>query len=258
MRLYFFDTGALTCDKSTVTLGSGAGTKIDIPVPFFLIQHPKGNLLYDTGLAKELLEDPDKHWGIVAKGYKVLMTKEQYCTAQLAQIGITPDDINYVVMSHLHMDHTGGLREFPKAKILVQRREMEWAYTADWYQKAAYIRADFDRRLKYEFIEGLEQNPYDVFGDGSVTVWLTPGHTPGHQTLLVKLPDSGSFMLTGDACYTSEILNKKVLPGVCWNAQEAVKSVKMIQHMRDNGVTIVCGHDPEEWQQWKKAPAYYE
>jgi glyoxylase-like metal-dependent hydrolase (beta-lactamase superfamily II) len=257
MKLYFFDGGALTCDKSSITLNRGAGTLIDIPITFFLIQHPQGNMLYDTGLARECLEDPDKHWGIVAKSYQFKFSKEQYITERLATVGIKPDDIKYVVMSHLHMDHTGGLREFPKAKILVQRREMEWAYTADWYQKAAYVRADFDQKLKYEYIEGLEQNPYDVFGDGSVTVWRTPGHTPGHQSVLVKLPESGSFMLTQDAIYTSEILNKKVLPGVCWNNEEAVKSIKMIQHMRDNGVNIVCGHDIDEWKQWKKAPEYY-
>ncbi len=259
MKLYFFDTGTLRCDKSSVTLGRGAGTIIDMPVPFFLIRHPEGNLLYDTGNAREVAENPESYWGISAKTFQPTMAAEQYCVDQLLKLGLKPEDINFIVVSHLHMDHAGGLRDFPNAKILVQRKEMEWAYTADFYQKIAYIREDFDYPyLKYQYIEGLEQNPYDIFGDGSVTVWFTPGHTPGHQALLVKLPKSGSFLLTGDVCHISEILNKDILPTVCWSTHETVKSIKMLRHMRDTGITVVTGHDPKEWKQYKKAPEYYE
>lgn len=258
MKLYFFNTGVLRVDKASVTLGRGAGTVIDIPVPFYLIQHPKGNLLFDTGNAKELAVDADNYVGIGAKYWKPIMEPEEYCIDQLAKIGIKPEDIKYVAMSHLHWDHAGGLREFPKAKILVQRREVEWAYTVDWWQKGAYLRADFDHKLKYEYIEGWEENPYDVFGDGSVQLLLAPGHTPGHQMLKVNLPKSGTFLLTGDAIYHNEVLNKSILPGQVWNAQETVKTIKKIRHMRDNGVTIVPGHDPEAWQEYKKAPEYYE
>ena len=205
MKLYFFDSGILRTDKSLITMGRDIGTVFDIPVPFFLIQHPKGNLLYDTGTAKELAVDARKHWGAAVDAYEPIMTKEQYCVEQLAAIGVKPEDIKYIVMSHLHLDHAGGVKDFPNAKILVQRTEMQWAYTCDFYQKGAYIKADFDLPLNYHLLEGWREDRYDVFGDGTVIIWFTPGHTPGHQTLLLKLPNSGSFMLTGDACYTSEI-----------------------------------------------------
>jgi len=258
MKLYFFNTGVLRVDKASVTLGRDAGTIIDVPVPFYLIQHPKGNLLYDTGNAREMAEHPENYIGLAAKAWKPIMTREDYCVDQLAKIGIKPEDVKYIVMSHLHWDHAGGLRDFPQAKILVQRREMEWAYTVDWWQKGAYTRADFDHRLKYEYIEGWEQNPYDVFGDGTVQILFAPGHTPGHQILLLNLPQSGRILLTGDAIYTNEVLNKSILPGQVWNAQETVKTIKIIRHLRDCGVTIVPGHDPEGWQQFKKAPQFYE
>jgi len=259
MRLYFFETGVLRCDKSLITMGRGLGTKFEVPVPFFLIQHPKGNLLYDTGNAKELAVDARKHWGAVVDAYEPIMSRDQYCVENLLKIGVKAEDINYIVMSHLHLDHAGGVKDFPNAQIFVQRSEMEWAYTCDFYQKGAYIKADFDYPLNYHFIEGWRENPYDLFGDGSVTIWFTPGHTPGHQTMLVDLPKSGKFLLTGDACYTTEILNEDVLPGLVWNCQETVKSIKKIRHIREAlGATIVTGHDPDSWKAFKKAPEYYE
>lgn len=260
MRLYFFSGGSLRCDKSLVTMGRGMGQTIEMPVPFFLIQHPKGNLLYDTGMAKEIAVDSAKHWGRVAnKAYKPMMDRGQYCTNQLEQIGVKAEDVRYVVMSHLHSDHAGGVMDFPNAKIFVQRDEMAWAHTCDFFQKLAYIKADFDRPLEYVLLEGWRENPYDVFGDGSVKIWFTPGHTPGHQALSITLPQSGTFLFTGDSCYTNEIVNKDILPGVVWNSAEAVNSIRKIRNLRDDyGMIVIPGHDLEAWSTYKKAPEYYE
>lgn len=259
MKLYFFECGVLRCDKSLITMGRDVGKKIDIPVPFFLIQHPKGTLLFDTGNAKAVAVDARKHWGVAVDAYEPIMSREQYCVDQLATIGIKPEEIKYIVLSHLHLDHAGGLADFPNAKILVQRTEMEWAYTCDFYQKAAYIRADFDLPLNYYLLEGWRDDPYDIFGDGTVCIWYTPGHSPGHQALLIRMPKSGPILLTGDCCYTEEILNEDVLPGLVWNCAETVKSIKRIRYARDVlGATIVTGHDPEGWKRFIKAPGFYE
>jgi N-acyl homoserine lactone hydrolase len=260
MRLHFFDCGTLQCDKSLITMGRDMGKMIDIPVPFFVILHPKGTLLYDTGMAKEVAEDPKRHWGKVADIYKPHMQPQQYCTNQLlSHLGIKPESVQFIVLSHLHSDHAGGLRDFPNARILVQRSEMQWAYTADFYQKPAYIRADFDHAFKYLPLEGWRDSPYDVFGDGSVQVWFMPGHTPGHQALSVRLAHSGTFLLTGDACYTNEILMKDILPGVVWNSEEAVNAIRKIRWLRDvHQMQIVPGHDPVAWEGYRKAPAYYD
>ena len=259
MKLYFFTGGSLQCDKSLITMGRGMGELIVIPVPFFLIQHPKGNILFDTGMAKEIAVDARSHWGVVVKAYKPTMTDEQYCPRQLEKIGVSPEDIRYIVMSHLHNDHAGSVMAFPKAKIFVQRAEMEWAYTCDFFQKLAYVRADFDRPLKYVFLEGWRDNPHDLFGDGTVKIWFTPGHTPGHQALSVTLPQSGTLLLTGDACYTNEIVNRNILPGLVWSSAESVNSIRRIRNLRDDyGMTVIPGHDGAAWDTYKKAPAYYE
>jgi len=259
MKLYFFECGILRCDKSLITMGRDVGTMFEIPVPFFLITHPKGNVLYDTGNAKELAIDARGHWGAVVDVYEPVMSEDQYVVNQLAKVGLKPEDITHIVLSHLHLDHAGGLRDFPHAKVYVQREELQWAYTPDFYQKAAYIRADFDVSPNWVLIEGWREDPYDLFGDGLIELWFTPGHTPGHQTMVVKLENSGPMMLTGDACYTTEILNEDVLPGLVWSCGEAVKSIKRIRYANDVlGIKIVTGHDPDGWKKFKLAPEYYD
>ncbi|SPF38451.1 N-acyl homoserine lactonase AttM [Syntrophobacter sp. SbD1] len=260
MKLYCFESGHLVMDKSMLTAGRGMGTMLTIPIPFFLIQHPKGNLLYDTGMPKELVTDARRYWGDALVDFtKPALKKEEYCVNHLAKLGIKPEDISYVVQSHLHLDHTGGVMDFPKATVLVQRKEMEWAYTADPSMKFIYMRGDFDHaHIKYRYIEGWNQNPFDVFGDGSVQILFTPGHSPGHQTLLLNLPKSGRVLLTGDACYTTENLEEEVMPGVVWSLEETRKSIEMIRHLKATGATILIGHDPDLWPTYKKAPEFYE
>ena len=173
----------------------------------------------------------------------------------LARIGIKPEDIKYVVQSHLHLDHPGGVMDFPNATVFVQRKEIEWAYTADPTMKMIYIRGDFDLpHIRYRYIEGRNQNPFDVFGDGSVQILFTPGHTPGHQSLLVNLPETGRILLTGDACYTTQNLEEEVMPGVAWNLEETRKSIEMIRHLGTTGVMTLIGHDPNLWATYRKAP----
>ncbi len=259
IKLYFFECGVLRCDKSLITMGRDAGKIIDIPVPFFLIQHPKANILYDTGNAIEVARDKHKHWGDVVKAYDPIMTEDQYVVNQLKKIGINPEDINYVILSHLHLDHAGGVGDFPNAKYVVQRRELEWAYVPDFYQKLAYIRPDFDKPVNWYLLDGYNDDKFDLLGDGKIQIWFTPGHTPGHQALWVELENSGPFLLTGDSCYTTEILNEDVLPGLVWSPPETVKSVNKLRYARDIlGATVVTGHDPEAWKTFKKAPEYYD
>jgi N-acyl homoserine lactone hydrolase len=260
MKVYCFQTGYLLMDKSILTANRGMGTICTVPIPFFLIKHPQGNLLYDTGLPKELVSEARRYWGdLVVDMIKPALKQEEYCVNRLAKLGIKPEDIKYVVQSHLHLDHTGGVMDFPKAVVFVQRREIEWAYTADPSMKPTYIRGDFDQpHIKYQYIEGWRQNPFDVFGDGSVQVLFTPGHTPGHQSLLVNLPKSGRVLLTGDACYTTENLEEEVMPGFTWNLEETRKSIEMIRHLKATGATMLIGHDPVLWPKYKKGPEFYE
>ena len=125
--------------------------------------------------------------------------------------------------------------------------------------KHGYIRKDFDKNLDWFFLKGRRDNPFDLMGDGSVVILFTPGHTPRHQSVLVRLPKTGSLIFDGDACYTRENMKKDLLPGVMWSASETIRSVDRIRYYRDElGATVLLGHDPAAWQSFTTFPECYE
>ncbi len=260
MKLYFFEAGILKSKKHYFTLGQGIGEDFDVPVPFILIDHPKGKVLFDTGNAFETIHEKESHWGsIVVAAYNPIMTEDQWCVNAIKKIGCSAEDIKYVILSHLHLDHAGCVGHFPNARYLVQRDELHFAYVPDPYMKAAYIRKDFDKEVDWFILNGRADDKFDLFNDGAIQIYFTPGHTPGHQSILVNLPKSGSMFFTADACYTCENLRSGTLPGLMWNAGETVRTVQRIRFLQDtHGVTIVTGHDPEEWKKFRQAPEYYE
>ncbi len=117
MKMYAFSCGTLTCDKSLITFGRDVGKKFTVPVPFYLIQHPRGNVLFDLGNAKEVARDAKKHWGVIADFYVPDMKEDDYVVNKLKTIGVKPEDIKYIVMSHLHLDHAGVLGTFRMQNI---------------------------------------------------------------------------------------------------------------------------------------------
>jgi len=261
MKLYMFQCGIIKTLKHLITMGRGVGQPFDVPVPFFLIVHPKGNVLFDTGNALAAARDKVKHWGAnIVKTSDPIMKEDDYVVAQLAEIGMTPADITHVIFSHLHLDHAGGTGEFANATYYVQRAEMQYAHKSDSAQAGAYIQADIDKpQLKWHLLNGLQDDYYDVFGDGELQIVFTPGHAPGSQALLVNLKKWGTTLLTGDSVYTEEILNEDVLPGLMYSETDTVQSIKKIRDLRrDKGVRIITGHDPFAWTKFKLAPAYYE
>jgi len=259
IQLYFFECGTLKCEKHLITMNRGIGEPFEIPVPFFLIKHPKANILFDLGNALPVAKNPEQHWGDVVNAYFPVMTEEQYVVNQLKNVGVKPEDIDYVVLSHLHLDHAGAVGEFPNATYIAQREELKWAYVHDFYQKGAYIRADFDRDVKWLLLDGEADDGYDILGDGTVTICFTPGHTPGHQSLVVRLENSGTFFLAADACYTEETLNEDVLPGLVWSPPHTVKSIQKMRYAQNTlGTTIITGHDPDTWPKYRLAPEFYD
>ncbi len=259
MRLYMFEAGMLKSQKHFFTLNQGVGDEFDVPVPFFLIDHPKGKVLFDTGNAFETVHNKEEHWGGILAAYDPVMSEEQWCVNAIKKIGVSPEDIKYVILSHLHLDHAGGVGHFPNARYVVQRDELHFAYVPDPYMKGAYIRKDFDKDVDWLILEGWQDNKFDLFGDGSIIIYFTPGHTPGHQSILVNLPNSGPMFFAADSCYTQENLKNGTLPGLMWNAEETVRSVNTMRHLADAcGVKIVVGHDPESWKSVKQAPEYYD
>jgi glyoxylase-like metal-dependent hydrolase (beta-lactamase superfamily II) len=255
IELHMFQTGTLRTKTKYIKMNQGEGD-FEIPVPWFLIKHPQGNIVIDGGNAVEAAIDKRGHWGAVVDAYDPIMQVSENCVDQLKMVDIAPQDIRFVVQSHLHLDHTGAIGRFPRATHIVQRAEYDYAYKPHWFSAGAYIRADFDRPgLNWKFLGGQYTDNYDLFGDGTVRMIFTPGHSPGHQSFLVALPKTGPVLLTIDAAYTVDHWENKALPGLVVSSADAADSVAKLRRIAaDTGAMVVTGHDPVTWEGFRKAP----
>lgn len=249
MKLYVFESAKMHVPDRGMMSGRPSGVPVTIPVPFYLIDHPNGLALFDTGMKldnwpPQYRQDGDQR-------------PDQMIDIQIAAHGHKPDDIKYVIMSHLHLDHAGGMPFFPKATFIVRKSELRAAWWPERFQ-GHYIFDDYKDTRNFSFIELDDTEVFDVFQDGSVLCIDTKGHSQGHQSLVVNLPRSGKFVLTADAAAMAEILDEGVLPAVAWNAEEALKSLRKMQHMKREGATVLMAHDPDQWERTRLAPEYYD
>lgn len=255
IQLYMFQTGTLRTKVKYIKMNQG-DESYEIPVPWFLIKHPKGNVIIDGGNAAEVAQDARGYWGDIVNAYDPVMDPTENCVAQARSVGVEPEDVRYVLQSHLHLDHSGAVGRFPRATYFVQRLEHDYARQPDWFAKAAYIREDFDRPgVDWKFLGGEYTDNYDLFGDGAIRMIFTPGHSPGHQSFLVQLPNTGPVLLTIDAAYTLDHWEDRALPGLVCSAVDAVRSVRKLRKIaEDTGAMVVTGHDPDGWRQFQHAP----
>ncbi len=255
IELHMFQTGTLKTKTKYIKMNQGE-EDFEIPVPWFLIKHPKGNVVIDGGNAAEVAVDKRGYWGDVVDAYDPVMESKENCVDQLKLVGVEPHNVRFVLQSHLHLDHTGAIGRFPNAQYIVQRSEYEYAFNPHWFATGAYIRADFDRPgLNWKFLGGEFTDNYDLFGDGTIRMIFTPGHSVGHQSFLINLPNTGKVLLTIDAAYTMDHWENKALPGLVVSSVDAVNSVKKLHQIaKDTGALIVTGHDPENWVTFRKSP----
>jgi N-acyl homoserine lactone hydrolase len=260
LRLYLFECGTIRLKLHDIKMNQGLNELYRIPVPWFFIQHSKGNAVIDGGNAIECAIQPHEYWGATAEKSYPEMSVEQGCVHELERLGIEANSVTYVLQSHLHLDHTGAVGRFQNAIHVVQRAEYEYAFTPDWFAAGSYIRKDFDKPdLQWLFLEGGTTDFYDLYGDGSVRLIFTPGHSVGHQSFLIHLPKTGPILLTADAAYTLDHWNEKALPGFLTSTVDTVRSVRKLRQVaRQTGARVVTGHDPEAWPTFKKAPEFYD
>lgn len=257
VKLYLFECGTLKSQKHLFTLNRGVGEPFEVPVLFFLIQHNGKNILFDTGNAFEVSQDPKKHWGETVNTYYPVMDEKQYTVNQLKDIlDIKPEQIDYVILSHLHLDHAGAVGAFPNAQYITHEQEYTFAFSPDCPQVGAYIMQDIDKDVNWLKLKNEFGKPYDLLGDGVIQIYHTPGHTPGHLSVLLKL-DTKQIFLASDSCYTHENLNDNIPPGLVWDEESSIKSVNFIRELRGQGVEIITGHDPHVWKKFEKAPHFY-
>lgn len=236
--------GYLDLDRGMMLPDGGPDARWTVPVPCALVVHPRGRLLFDTGVHCQTITDPAGRLGPErAKRFGIRSGPGDHVVSQLAQLEIAAAQVDVVANSHFHFDHCGGNEFFPHARFLVQRREMEAARATatDRYRPSAQ---DFDHPLRYEPIDGA----HDVFGDGTVVLLPTYGHTPGHQSLIVTTGKAARLVFTADACYTQANMDRDLLPTVVWDEAEMSHSLGVLRKLRDaDGAALWYGHDPAQW-----------
>jgi N-acyl homoserine lactone hydrolase len=266
MKLYVFSSGALTIGKHILQNLAPQDT-IKVPVGFFVVMHPKGNVLFDTGNNDKIITDPS-YWGPAFQRLSPVNTPDMAIDAQLGRIGLKPDDITYVVVSHLHLDHGGNVGKFPNSTLVVQKDEIRNAFWPEPGTAGPYIpgdiaplRSDLGEAMpnKYKMIQ--LNGDMDIFGDGSVVVKRWVGHTPGSQMMVVRLPKTGTIILTGDNAYFRENVEKNILPNVAlaYDPPGILRAYEWIRYLQaTEKADFFTAHDPDAFKALKKPPEYYD
>jgi N-acyl homoserine lactone hydrolase len=266
IKLYAFSSGALTIGKGVLQNGAPMTPEIKIPVGFFVVAHPKGNVLFDTGNNDKIITDPS-YWGAAFQALKPVNTPDVAIDTQLQKIGLNPDDIKFVVVSHLHLDHGGNVAKFPNSTVVVQKSEIRNAFWPEPGTGGPYmigdvmpLRApnnDMPNAVKMLQLEG----DMDLFGDGTVVVKRWVAHTPGSQMMTVRLKNKGLTILTGDNVYFRENVDKNLPPSVAlaYSPPGILSAYEWIRReVATNGAEYFTAHDPDAFKEMKKAPEFYD
>jgi len=231
-------------------LMEGGEGRIRLPIPAYLIEHPKGTALFDTGMHPDCQRDPGGRLGARLAGlFEFDHQPGEEIGARLEALGRDPTKIDLVINSHFHFDHVGGNAQIPNATLLVQRREWDAGMEPDSAAKRGFDPRDFDLGHKLRLIDG----EHDVFDDGSVVCLPTYGHTPGHQSLKLKLP-GGEIVLAADSCYFCRTLRERRLPRFAYDKEAMLGVLDRLAAMEQAGARIFFGHDPEFWATVPQAP----
>src|SRR5450432_3470736 len=217
----------------------------------YLIQHGRDWMMWDTGYPDSLADKPE---GIVGPRSKALRTKT--LASQLAEIGVAPAQVTYLAFSHSHGDHVGNGNLFTAATLYIQKAEYDAAFGPD-AAKFGFVPATYDQ-LRTSRIVKLDGDA-DVFGDGSVRILSTPGHTAGHQSLLVRLPKTGAVVLSGDVAHFQENFVNRRVPGFNFNVEQSKQSIdKLDAIVKAEHAQLWINHDSEQNATIAHAPKYIE
>lgn len=253
VRLYTLDCGRIQFDDLGMFSDTGEydGKAGEMTAPCFLIRHPKGDLLWDAGLGDRLAGKAEGE--LVEPGLRFIVGKS--LRAQLDELGLTHGDVDYIAFSHLHLDHTGNASAFTKATWLLNRREIAWAESGPMPGVVALDHLTARKQAKVELID-LD---HDVFGDGSVKILRTAGHTVGHQVLQLTLPKSGTVILSGDLFHTRENYQKSRIPVFNDSRGETLGSIDRIHRLLKNTKgRLVIQHEPADIAALPALPGYLD
>ena len=245
-RLYVMHCGVnLGKDQSRWSPGVNEGKPIEFSDNCYLIKHAKGLLLWDTGIADAVAAMPN---GLATANGAIIQSRAKTLASQLTEIGLKPADVTYLAISHTHGDHVGNVALFPSSTVLIQGAEYDWAMAGP--NKPAFATSQTIQKLAGD---------HDVFGDGSVTILSTPGHTPGHQSLLVQLPTTGALVLSGDAVHFQDNWTHRRVPSMNVSKEQTLASLERIAKvLEERKATLWINHDKPQSDTLRYAPASYQ
>jgi N-acyl homoserine lactone hydrolase len=243
-RLYIIDCGtSVGPDKSRWTPGVDVGKPLEMVGNCYLIRHTQGWVVWDTGVSDDVANMPDGRPGTAGSPH---WRRSKTLAGEIEKLGLKSADIKYLAVSHTHPDHIGNVELFPQTMLLVQKAEYDWPAPTGPRFKPAHPVTKLD-------------GDHDVFGDGSVTIISTPGHTPGHQALLVKLQKFGAVLLTGDAVHIKESFEKRYIPSNNVDRELTLKSYQRIADLiAEHKAQLWINHDAPQRATLKLSPECYE
>ncbi len=252
LRLYIFDCGVIhTTNGDAYSLKKEEMASTEMSIPCILVAHPKGTLMWDNG------DIPDRAFpaggGRATAG---VVTQDKPLLPQLAAIGYEPGDITYLSMSHYHGDHVANANSFASATWLVRKVERDRMFSDTPIPRSD--RANYSDLQKSKTIL-IDKDEWDVFGDGTVVIKSTPGHTPGHNVLFLKLKKTGPVVLSGDLYHYPEERTLHRLPVADFDKEQTAASRAALEtFLKKTGAQLWIEHDIVANAKLKKAPAFYD
>jgi len=250
--IYAMNTADWTVDSDVLIQLHHDEGKARIMCPTYLIDHPEGLVLFDTGLSYELVEEPEAYGSAGAPHMKgmvddIEMHEGQKPTNRLPELGYDLSDINHVILSHLHMDHAGNITMFPEANFIVQKDELRYAWWPENPQWPFYLTGDFEKLRSPDYDVTPINGEYDIFGDGSLICFPTPGHTPGHQSLLIDREVRRSIILAADIAHVKRGYRAETPSVFNLDVSESVRSIQEVRHRaKVRNATVLLSHEPDD------------
>lgn len=252
VKLIAMDCGHLSVKDATRMSDDGSynGQKKELADPCYLIRHERGDLLWDTGLPSSVAAAPVETATSTATLAKTL-------EAQLAELSLTPADIEFLSFSHLHYDHTGNGNLFAGSTWIVDKDERDAMFTDEARKTDNFKAYSALENARTVLIEG--DADHDVFGDGSAIIVQTPGHTPGHAILLLHTANSGNVLLSGDMWHVAESRETRRVPTYNFDKAKTLASMDKVEAMAAaHNAMVILQHVPEDFDKLPKFPAALE
>ena len=253
-RLFVLLCGFEIIPKSISTRDRHGDIVISVPITAYLMDTDEGWVLFDAGLDEANLRDPallQARYLSIGWDPPPVVWRSHEMEGQLTEVGLGFGDIARVIVSHLHADHSGHLKRMTQARLIIQRDERDYAFSGE--ERASWFRSDYDLPdLKWEVIEG------DRMIMPGMQAIKTRGHSPGHQSLIVDLPNTGRVVLAGDVGDLMENFRDEVLPGESADDVAALASIRRINALVAGGAKLFLTHDPDLLLTLKRAPNCYD